>query len=727
LLCSCSGNSTEHLPQGTPVILVVIDTLRADHLSCYGYELPTSPALDAFASQATLFEQNSTQVNTTHPSLTSILTGLYSKNHGSYVAVPAAGASAREGVVSIAERLGEHGYESRAVISHPYLHIAPDGVDPFPGWQKLSTLEGVPLESRIDATRAANANARAFEFLDERGEQPLLLWVHYFDPHTDGVPFYYDAPPETRQLFLHHHLTAAGMGQYEGRLAALEPVDRARWIERNVSQPDRQAVRLANGRALYDAEIRYCDARFGELLDRLRQDGLYEDALIAVLADHGENLESTTSTHGALPFTHHDVFEAVSHVPLIIKLPGQTEARRIDALTQSIDVLPTILELLDVEIDPPVDGTSLVPLLLDSTDPLHERVFTESSSGSELGVKSPRHKLIQRSGEDPSQIFDWRTDPGELDDLYDGVANRVRTGLETWARDFAVKPALHIRVLPGEDLGPLEIELTTRGGTIFTNSTPPAERTPENNSLRWIIEPSSDVVELEVFLENDLQELSWKFSRLGDNQLVERLWIGSHPLQESTAIPLYNAVPGLPAGPIEFEITHEKDRPRTLFTLTPDGTRHIEMQVRYRWPHTPDGLTLLRADGWEPAAAKLQITGSLTTDKPLSSVVHTGFRQEEVLLAPRIDGRWPARDRVLIDGDRKLPLDEIALVFSYPPDARLNSLLGTQPARDAAPGSIVIWSTTVTGGKLDASLLDPETARALHALGYVDSEDVEGR
>jgi len=278
-------------------------------------------------------------------------------------------------------------------------------------------------------------------------------------------------------------------------------------------------------------------------------------------------------------------------------------------------------------------------------------------------------------------------------------------------------------VHPDATLGALELELRSRGGSIFSNSAPGAERTLENDSLRWVLEPSTAVIELEVLLENDTQELAWRFRRAGDDELVERIWIGGHPLERSTAVPLYHAVPGVPDGPIEFELTHETERPRVVLAFTPEGPTHFELSVSYREPHAADELTLLQALGWSPAADKHRIHGSSSTGSPLSTVIHVGFARKEVLIAPRIDGRWPARDRVLVNGDLELPLDEIEVVFPSPPDARLESLLGTRPAVDSAPGSIQIWSTTVTGGQLDASLFDADTARGLRALGYLNAED----
>jgi len=709
----------------TPVVIIVIDTLRADHLGCYDYDLDTSPEIDAFAESATLFAANSTQVNTTHSSLTSILTGLYVKNHGSYVAVPALGVSARENVVSIGDRLRPYGYESLAVVSHPFLHVAPEGVDPLPGWDRLSTLEGVSAEERIDAARADNANRRAFELLDQRSDKPLLLWVHYFDPHTDGA-WFYDAPEETRNLFLRKHLADVGQEQYEAALAELDPPERGKWIKRNVPEADRERVKLANGRALYDAEIKFCDARVGELLDRLRADGLYDDALIAVLADHGENLEGSDTGHDAFPFTHHDLYESVTQVPLIVKLPGQSEGWRVSAMTQSIDLLPTILEQLGVPEEPRVDGKSLMPLLDGETDELHERVYSEGSSGSNVSVRSPEHKLIHSRTGDGSRIFAWRDDPSELSNLIDVVDPRVREALHSWARGFGTQPGLRIRVRAGVGFGPLELLLRSAPDTILALEGPPTTTNEDNNELRWLIPEDSETVTLRVLLEHDQQELEWSLRRPGDQRLVENIWVGGHPLVNSTAVPLWNGVPGDPQEPVEFRVLQDPIRKLVQLELIPDQESHLEVDVRYRWPRGTRSMQLLSASGWEPRLGRYRAQSSLTTAGPVRTELQL-VGEQPALIAPRIDGSWPSRAHVRVGDDQRLPLDHVQFVFSFPPDVKLTALLGTAPPEQNEPGSIEIWSETVSGGQLDASLLDPEVARALQALGYIESADMEGR
>ena len=331
--CSGGGEGAASPPPLAPGVLIVIDTLRADHLGCYGYGLDTSPHIDAFAEGATLFEANSTQCNATFPAITSILTGLYPRTHRNYLAVPL------EGLVvpprehgSLAERLEARGYHTLAVVSHPLWTGSDLDAAIHAGWDAFSTiptsLEG---QARYDHDHAGYTNERAFALLDRYDEErdgPLFLWVHYFDPHAAYRP-----PAEYAERFRAAHLeAAAGAGAKELEYAAK--------------------------RALYDGEIAYCDSELARLFDRLRERGLFDRALVALVADHGENLAEHHPGTPLLGFNHGRLYEGVARVPLILKLPGQRAGQRVRAITQSIDLLPTVLEVLGLPGDPPVEGRS---------------------------------------------------------------------------------------------------------------------------------------------------------------------------------------------------------------------------------------------------------------------------------------------------------------------------------------------------------------------------------
>ncbi|MFG0317711.1 MAG: sulfatase, partial [Planctomycetota bacterium JB042] len=439
-LAACSDRASLEVPADTPVVLVVIDTLRADRLGCYGCPLETSPVLDAFAERAFVFEANSTQLNSTFGSLTSIFTGLYPKSHQMFLPVPteAALASAPDGV-SLTERLASRGDHRLGVVSHPSFAETDPRAIVMRGWDAFSVIDPTrPIRERIFCAHGGDTNARLLPRLDEAieaaGDGPLFVFAHYFDPHTERFDLVYDAPEETRNLFLRHHLAEVGREEVHDELAALPPMERPEWIREHAEGTN--DLRLANGRALYDAEIRSCDRHVGTFFDRLRERGLFDRALIVVMADHGENLGHVGRPPRAAAFTHQRLFEGVVHTPLMIKLPHQREGARIPAITQNVDVLPTLVELLGLPEAPPADGKSLVPLLAGEARAVHDLVFMESSDGLERAVRTDAFKLIDPGDGRSPMLFRWRDDPMERNDVRDEVdpenLRRLADALETF-------------------------------------------------------------------------------------------------------------------------------------------------------------------------------------------------------------------------------------------------------------------------------------------------------
>ncbi|MEM7518592.1 MAG: sulfatase-like hydrolase/transferase, partial [Planctomycetota bacterium] len=196
------------LSPDTPVVLVMVDTLRAESLGLYGYELDTSPVLDRFAETAYVFENGTTQCNATLPSITSTLTSLYVRTHRNYISVPVEGMVRPDASIkALPERMQEAGYETIATISHPSWRKAPDSPGFARGWDILTIIpDSIPIELRPLAATGQYTNERTFKSLalweqanqlraerrarGEKGvaveeEKPLFLLSHYFDPHSD--------------------------------------------------------------------------------------------------------------------------------------------------------------------------------------------------------------------------------------------------------------------------------------------------------------------------------------------------------------------------------------------------------------------------------------------------------------------------------------------------------------------------------------------------------------
>ncbi len=330
--------ATEQRPN---VILIVVDTLRADHLSAYGYERRTSPVLDAFAAENLHFDFAIATAPWTAPSVASIFTGLYPAAHGvnrhveaedrAVVSLKAAALS--EGFLTLAEAVKANGYRTAGITGNAWVA---DDLGFAQGFDEFSTLDYQP---------AVDINRRAFRTLDALAEQddPFLLYVHYMDPHTPYRP-----PKSHPQRFT-------------------EP------LLRPVVASQRERIDL------YDAEIHYLDSQIGLFFDRLRELDLYKDAVIVVVSDHGEQFkEHGNKGHG------HNAYHYQLHVPLFLKAGGLRG--RVRELVSIADIYPTLLELTSTEPESVVEGVSLL------SDSIAKRdgVFSEVTRGV-------NHKAFTRS------------------------------------------------------------------------------------------------------------------------------------------------------------------------------------------------------------------------------------------------------------------------------------------------------------------------------------------
>ncbi len=313
LLLQCGG-----APRPPDLVLIVIDTLRADHLGCYGYERATSPAIDRLAAESILFERAYSTAPWTLPAFASILTGLYPHEHGAsldYFAV-------RDDVPLLAEELHDAGYETAAFVSHIYTSSR-YGFD-----RGCETFEEFGLAENYAFDQAKEPNAErvitaAIDWLDSRDRsRPFFLTVHLFDPHWD-----YAAPPPFAG-------TLAGSSDsfaVDGSFASIRP-----YMDRAADLSPRDASHLKD---LYDEEIRYTDAWIDTLLTRLAREP--SEPVVALTADHGEEFQE----HGGLGHAY-TFYDEVLRVPLILRLPdrnGKGEVRTEWVSTSALS--PTLLSL----------------------------------------------------------------------------------------------------------------------------------------------------------------------------------------------------------------------------------------------------------------------------------------------------------------------------------------------------------------------------------------------
>ena len=348
-LCALAGcgrtDSAAPTDRGTPaaranVIVLVMDTVRADRCSLNGYERPTTPRLAHFAAGAATFTQAWTPARWTVPSHATLFTGLVPRNHG---ARPSHRSSLDPDVPTLAEILSRAGYATGAFVSNPAFELDAGLYRGFDVTQRHYGLQRPKGDSGALAP-VVHALARAWVAETRAAQRPFFLFVNDIDPHS---PYQPDAAVQER-------FVAPGIGADAldaGRRFAADDA-----LRHNFGGTQQDSSSLALLSDLYDAEIATLDASVGDLLDALAGDGALDDTIVVVTSDHGEYL----GAHGLLDHMQ-GVHQDILHVPLVVRAPGRLDdGRRVDDVVRLEDVAPTILELCDVAGPAAMDGHSLL-------------------------------------------------------------------------------------------------------------------------------------------------------------------------------------------------------------------------------------------------------------------------------------------------------------------------------------------------------------------------------
>ena len=416
------------------VIVYLVDTLRADHLGCYGGRRGTSPRIDGFAARSALFERAVAQSSWTRPAVASILTGLEPHRHGAEQRLEGLAAS----FDTLPEILRRAHYETAAFVSSAVITAK------FGFGQGFDTFEQrVKEDIEPEQPTSAWVNAQALRWLDQRDRgRPFFLFLHTLDPHIPYTP----AEAFRRRL----------APDADPRAGAVENVVALRDHLRPTTARDEKELP-----ELYDAEIAGNDAAFGRLLAELEARDLDEPLLLVFLSDHGEELfDHGGWEHGAT------LYQELVHVPLLLKLPrGVGAGRRIEETVRQIDVLPTVLDALSLAIPGDLQGRSLLPLLQDQARRAPAAFSSLDLDGRRiesvvLGSRKLVHTLAHDRRTVGFELYDLASDPGERRDLSPSAPAAVR-GL-SWLieqRARADGPAA-----PAVDLDPeLERELRALG------------------------------------------------------------------------------------------------------------------------------------------------------------------------------------------------------------------------------------------------------------------------
>jgi arylsulfatase A-like enzyme len=392
------------------ILLITLDTTRADRLGSYGYDKATSPNLDALAAESVVYTRAVSTTCWTLPGHATLMTGKLTSSHGARLD-PEGPISLSQAIQGPAERyrarglsprertlallLGEQGYATAAVVASPWLKSIM-GIDL--GFESYDDGEIDQLGGR----RATSVTTSALRWLRSRPEHgPFFLFLNYFDPHGP-----YD-PPE----------------RFLG-----PPPPNPETGGRGATRRQRQSWR-------YDGEIRYMDDEIGRLFEGLRELGLYRDTWIFVVADHGESLgEKGIFTHGT------QLDEPVLGIPFIVKYPGQRPPERREERVQLSDVLPTILDELGLPLPDGIQGTPIGRLDHPVVAEVYPLSFMKDYDGDMHALFEDEHKLIRKSG-GRLLLYDLSRDPREETDLSTQLPQRTSAMLKSLIDYLAYLPA----------------------------------------------------------------------------------------------------------------------------------------------------------------------------------------------------------------------------------------------------------------------------------------------
>ncbi|MDA2937629.1 sulfatase-like hydrolase/transferase [Acidobacteria bacterium AH-259-A15] len=396
LLCLCFLGSLTGVgaaPDQTNVILITVDTLRADHLEAYGYGKGQTPAISTLAREGVLFENVIVQTPITLPSHASIFTATYPFYHGLQDVV----GRLREGVPTIAEWFKERGYVTGAFVGSTVL-MAQWGLDR--GFDVYEDHFPVQRLRQIDFSRVERPADKviklASQWVSENRSKPFFLWIHLYDPHDP-----YIAPEPFGTKF-----------------------------------KDRP----------YDGEIAYVDAELARFCESLKEQDLYEDSLIVLTSDHGESLGEHQEEYHA-----YYLYDASLRIPLIFKVPPHIAKGRIQAGTRipnqvrSIDLAPTIVQLLGEKVPAWAQGEGLLAMMAGKRPNVQLPAYAETHYprihfgwSSLFSYSTPTHKFIEAP---IPELYDLKKDPAELDNIFKdhtALANQMKAEMHELQRKFAM-------------------------------------------------------------------------------------------------------------------------------------------------------------------------------------------------------------------------------------------------------------------------------------------------
>ena len=441
------------VPKDANILLVTIDTTRADHLGMYGYKRATSPNLDAMAAQGTVFESGWAHAPSTRYSMPAILTGRLPLDVY-YDTTMAGWPGLSLKATTLGEELGPLGFLTGAITNYEYFTPARRMNQGFAEYDNDDArLHGGVTGAGPERTHGSSSKEqtdKAIAFVERHHDQRWFLWVHYYDPHAD-------------------YETHAGIPSFGD-----------------------------DDMARYDGEIRYTDLHLGRLLDALRAKGLYDKTIIVVTGDHGEGFgEHHVRMHG------YDLYSAQTKVPLVIRVPGLSP-RRARTPAGHVDIMPTLVNLAGGPPNPDMMGRSLVDVLTGSD---RERVVLQQLSYEDnhemrAAVDAHCHVIYHVSPETSWEVYRVDRDPLERFDLSGGgECATTRHAFEDWYDRQQIPAGAANALLPSRPAIAAPLDVDFDGGTVrlLAVDAPAHAKPGEAITLTWTFEARGRVAGWKVF------------------------------------------------------------------------------------------------------------------------------------------------------------------------------------------------------------------------------------
>lgn len=395
---------------GTSVVLICIDTLRADHVGCYGYSVQTSPNIDRLAADGVRFTNAFSQSSWTLPSHMSMMTSQYPSVHG----VGPHQRALAQSTPTLAEILSKAGYETAAFVSWVFVGKSwgfGKGFDSFAELWGASRERYNPSGGAFSARQVTDS---AIQWIKGEHRNPFFLFVHYFDPHMN-----YSPPAPFDSMFDSDY-----DGPASGEWIWIAPY--IKWLNQSPKSIDERDLRHIV--ALYDGEIRYVDQQVRRLLDALEESGKLKKCLVVLTSDHGEEFND----HGSMEGHGWTLYDEILHVPLIMWQPGRLpRGAVIDSTVALIDIAPTILNLAGISAPGTFQGRSLSATMFGAASEAARRfLFAETYRfNHKQAVRGSRYELIHTEDTGVGkggvrwaerwELFDIRKDPREQNDIFD--------------------------------------------------------------------------------------------------------------------------------------------------------------------------------------------------------------------------------------------------------------------------------------------------------------------